>query len=183
MRRLIDIRTLSFVVFVLACIPVITGCSPSDSDAGGRTSRGPAVRNGVGQDQPATRSAVNPASAKAVSSPRTRSSDKILQNAFNRRQSNLQVEGGGVVVKVLADDVEGSRHQRFILRLGTGQTLLLAHNIDLAPRIAPLQEGDVVAFYGEYEWNEKGGVIHWTHRDPDGRHVGGWLKHGGNTYQ
>ena len=43
-----------------------------------------------------------------------------------------------------------------------------------------LKEGDSVAFNGEYEWNAKGGVIHWTHRDPQGSHVAGWLKHKGN---
>ena len=113
----------------------------------------------------------------------TQSADRTLQNAFNNRQSDLQVQGEGIVAKLLPDDLEGSRHQRFILKLATGQTFLVSHNIDLAPKITGLRTGDTVAFYGEYEWNSKGGVIHWTHHDPDGRHMGGWLKHGGKTYQ
>lgn len=111
------------------------------------------------------------------------SGDSILEEAFEQRQSDLQVQGSGEIVKLLADDNDGSRHQRFILRLTSGRTLLVAHNIDLAPRIASLKIGDFVEFYGEYEWNQKGGVIHWTHHDPRGRHVSGWLKHNGRTYQ
>ena len=110
-------------------------------------------------------------------------SDAILGRAFKNRTSNLQVEGRGVVAKVLRDDVDGSRHQRFIVRLRSGQTLLIAHNVDVAPRVPSIMERDIVLFYGEYEWNSKGGVIHWTHRDPDGRHVAGWLKHKGRIYQ
>jgi hypothetical protein len=111
------------------------------------------------------------------------SADTTLQNAYNNRQSDLQVRGEGIVTKILRDDLKGSKHQRFILRLSTGQTLLVAHNIDLAPRINKLKLRDRVAFYGEYEWNAKGGVLHWTHNDPGGRHIGGWLKHNGTTYQ
>jgi hypothetical protein len=94
-----------------------------------------------------------------------------------------QVRGSGTVIRILSDDDTGSRHQRFILRLPSGQTLLIAHNIDLAPRIPALHAGDRVSFYGEYAWNNKGGVIHWTHRDPAGRHIAGWLEHDGRRYQ
>ena len=94
-----------------------------------------------------------------------------------------QARGAGTVVRVLSDDNDGSRHQRFILRLDSGRTLLIAHNIDLAPRISGMREGDTVEFYGEFASNDKGGVIHWTHHDPQGRHPDGWLRHGGRTYQ
>lgn len=113
----------------------------------------------------------------------TDQNNTTLSIAFDERKSGIQTEGNGVVIKILPDDNDGSRHQRFILELHSGQTLLITHNIDLAPRLAGLAEGDAVAFHGVYEWNPKGGVIHWTHRDPSGRHVPGWLKHKGKTYQ
>jgi hypothetical protein len=106
-----------------------------------------------------------------------------LVRAIESRASGVQVQGQGKVIKLLPDDNHGSRHQRFILELQSGQTLLIAHNIDLAPRIPSLKTGDTVEFHGEYEWNAKGGVIHWTHHDPGGRHVAGWLKHEGRTFQ
>jgi len=88
-----------------------------------------------------------------------------------------------MVTRILTDDNEGSRHQRFIVKLATGQTLLLAHNIDLASRVENLSVGDTVDFRGEYEWNDRGGVMHWTHRDPAGRHEAGWIRHNGKIYQ
>ena len=103
--------------------------------------------------------------------------------AFEQNRSNVQVEGRGVVRRILPDDNDGARHQRFIVALESGQTLLIAHNIDVAPRVVGLRVGDAVAFSGEYEWNPEGGVIHWTHRDPVKRHPAGWLKHNGTTYQ
>lgn len=103
--------------------------------------------------------------------------------AWEQRRSDVQVLDEGTVRRLLADDTNGSRHQRFILAMPSGQTVLVAHNIDLAPRIDTLAVGDTVAFYGEYEWNEKGGVVHWTHRDHRGSHPHGWLRHKGKTYQ
>ncbi|EGR0628437.1 DUF3465 domain-containing protein [Vibrio tarriae] len=109
--------------------------------------------------------------------------DAVLQQAYKSQQSDIQVQGFGQVVKVLPDDNDGSKHQKFILKLNSGQTLLVAHNIDLAPRIPNLKVGDSVEFYGEYEWNKKGGVLHWTHKDPQNRHAHGWLKHNGQVYE
>jgi molybdopterin converting factor small subunit len=106
-----------------------------------------------------------------------------IAEAYRAQLSDVQVRGEGTVKKVLKDDLDGSRHQRFLLRLDNNQTLLVAHNIDLAPRIENLRTGDRVSFFGEYEWNNQGGVLHWTHHDPGGRHVGGWLRHRGRTYQ
>lgn len=109
--------------------------------------------------------------------------DDAIAQAYRNGTSGVEVVGAGVVERVLPDDSDGSAHQRFIVRLASGQTLLVAHNIDLAPRIPGLAAGDSVGFKGEYEWNSQGGVVHWTHRDPAGKHVAGWLKHGGRTYQ
>ncbi|ANU38244.1 DUF3465 domain-containing protein [Vibrio scophthalmi] len=108
--------------------------------------------------------------------------DAALKQAFENQQSDLQIRGSGTVIRLLPDDNHGSRHQKFIIKLSNKQTLLVSHNIDLAPRISNLSKGDFVEFYGEYEWNRKGGVIHWTHKDPRNKHSHGWLKHQGRTY-
>ncbi|NJN73554.1 MAG: DUF3465 domain-containing protein [Limnothrix sp. RL_2_0] len=131
----------------------------------------------------ATPNATIPSSTPTNTAPVSTNSDQTLANAFQNRTSDLQVQGSGTVSRILADDNDGSRHQKFILQLNSGQTILVAHNIDLAPRIDALKTGDTVDFYGEYEWNEKGGVIHWTHHDPAGKHVGGWLSHNGKRYE
>jgi len=106
-----------------------------------------------------------------------------IKAAYEQRQSNVQVQGSGRVKAILRDDNDGSRHQKFILILKNGLSILVAHNIDLAPKIPNLKKGDFVDFYGEYEYNPKGGVLHWTHRDPQNRHESGWLKHDEQIYQ
>ena len=111
------------------------------------------------------------------------SSDAVIQDAFLHAISDLQVDGKGTVIKLLSDDLEGIKHQRFIIKLDSQQTLLVAHNIDLALKIDSLKVGDLVEFYGEYEWNENGGVLHWTHLDPNRNHIDGWLKHNGIIYE
>jgi hypothetical protein len=102
---------------------------------------------------------------------------------FARKANDAMVEGDGRVVRLLADDNQGSRHQRFLVEIAGGQTLLFAHNIDLALRINALKVGDTIEFRGEYSYNPKGGVVHWTHLDPRNQHEAGWIKHKGITYQ
>jgi hypothetical protein len=75
---------------------------------------------------------------------------------------------------LLTDDNDGSRHQRIVLQLRNRATLLIAHNIDLAERV-PAGMGDRIKFRGMYEWNELGGLVHWTHHDPHGIEDGGWI--------
>jgi hypothetical protein len=110
-------------------------------------------------------------------------SDQAIEKAFQNNQGDIQVGGSGKATRILADDTQGSRHQKFIITLDSGQTLLIAHNIDIAPRIDDLEVGDHVNFYGVYEWNDNGGTVHWTHHDPSGSHEDGWINHGGKIYQ
>ena len=102
---------------------------------------------------------------------------------YQEHRSGEMAEGSGIVERVPRDDNDGSRHQRFILRVESGHTLLVSHNIDLASRLADLEAGDQVLFRGQYEWNTQGGILHWTHHDPSGRRPGGWLQHLGATYR
>ena len=98
-------------------------------------------------------------------------SQRALVGLAKAERSGQMVELEARVVKTLPDDNEGSRHQRFIIAIdytpSPTDSVLIAHNIDLAPRV-PLEEGDIVRIYGQYEWNDRGGVLHWTHHDPAG---------------
>lgn len=109
--------------------------------------------------------------------------DALLGDAFKKQAGNVQVQSSGVVVQVLPDVNDGDRQQRFMLGLATGQTIMIVHNVSLAPRIPLLNMGDVVEFNGLYEWNAQGGAVRWTHRDPAGWHPPGWLRHNGRTFQ
>lgn len=108
--------------------------------------------------------------------------NSTAEHAFAAKRSDVQVSGKGKVIKLLADDNKGSRHQKFLVKINAQQTLLFAHNIDLAPRV-PLQIGDEVSFNGEYVYNPKGGIIHWTHHAPQGDHEAGWVMLNGQKYQ
>ncbi|RYD47668.1 MAG: DUF3465 domain-containing protein, partial [Verrucomicrobiaceae bacterium] len=46
-----------------------------------------------------------------------------------------------------------------------------------------LRVGDKVVVRGEYIWNDKGGLIHWTHHDPKGKGPEGWIRHKGRKYR
>lgn len=89
----------------------------------------------------------------------------------------------GKVIVLLSDDTEGDRHQRFIVELDSGQTILVVHNIDIAPRIEKLQKRAKVKVRGEYIWNSQGGLVHFTHDATYSDHPGGWVKFKGQKYR
>jgi hypothetical protein len=109
--------------------------------------------------------------------------DARIAQAYARHESNVPIALHGRVKRLLPDDTRGSPHQRFLLLLASGHTLLIAHNTELAPRVEGLSVGAEVSLQGEYEWNDKGGVVHWTHHDPDGRRQGGWIEFAGRRYR
>lgn len=114
---------------------------------------------------------------------RAESAQDAVRKAFEDRAQGRQIRVGGVVRRLLSDDREGSPHQRFIIGTPSGLTVLVAHNLDLAPRLEGLAAGEQVIVYGEYEWNEQGGVMHWTHDDPAGLHETGYVEWRGRRYQ
>lgn len=105
-----------------------------------------------------------------------------MKKIFKKSDDGSWVEVTGFVKRLLSDDNEGSRHQRFIIDIGARRTLLIAHNIDLADRV-PLGLGDRILVRGMYEWNELGGLVHWTHHDPHGVEDGGFVRYRAKDYQ
>lgn len=131
---------------------------------------------------PSSDSGTPPVSPPSTARESSTTDNEAAARAFERRQSGLMMTVEGEVVRRLSDDNEGSRHQRFIIRLTADHTVLVAHNIDLARRV-PATTGDSLKIRGQYEWNPQGGVIHWTHHDPAGRRAGGWIEHQGRRYR
>ena len=99
---------------------------------------------------------------------------KKIRAAKEDYNSRFWMTADATVIKNLKDDKKGSQHQKFLVELAPDITLLVAHNIDLAPR-APVVKGDKIKIKGRYEWNNRGGVVHWTHHDPKGKKEGGWI--------
>lgn len=108
--------------------------------------------------------------------------ERAIQDAFRAGRSDVWATVDVEVLQLWRDDTIGSKHQLFLAKLASGLTLKISHNISLAPRV-PVRVGDWVRIRGEYEYNEKGGVLHWTHHDPRGRRRGGWIHHKGRTYK
>ncbi len=107
--------------------------------------------------------------------------DEILA-AHANRQTNVEVTCTLPVKRMLPQDNKGEKHEKFILQMSNGSTILVAHNISRAPYV-PISEGDVVTVRGEYIWNRKGGVIHWTHLSDTPKHPSGYIDFAGQRYQ
>jgi hypothetical protein len=97
-------------------------------------------------------------------------------------RSGVTITADGKLEKVLGDNATGEHDQQFTLRLPSGSTVLVMHNVDVASRIPDLKPGETVRIHGEYEWNVSGGIVRSTHRDPSGKFDAGWIEYRGQRY-
>lgn len=91
---------------------------------------------------------------------------------------------GTVVALMGTSNGPSGEHESFLLKLNHDCDLLLriAVNTDITGPV-PLKAGETVEVKGEYDTDATGGVIHWTHHDPEGRHINGYIIADGKTYR
>lgn len=189
MKNIVTLNTLItqtryLAASLLAATMLLSGCQPSDS-LSSASQNGNSSRAVQDADSDVSGNADVSSNVKVSSDADGCQNDTVMQ-AFTAKQSERQVKGCGTIIKALPDDNEGSRHQKILIELAgvsPKQTLLLVHNIDLAPRVAEVSRGTAISFYGEYVYNDKGGLVHWTHHDPAARHQGGWIESAGVRYE
>lgn len=180
-------RTLMRVATLL--LPMILKLFRSKKGAAGTATQAaaPGVAPGKARKRVggSTASEREPAAAptRGAASSASRDSASPVGRLHAARQSDQIITDTGIIVKCLPDDNEGSRHQRLLVEVDrTDITIKVSHNIDLAPYIK-CREGDRITFKGEYEYNDLGGVVHWTHHDPKKWREGGWVEVDGQRYE
>lgn len=114
-------------------------------------------------------------------------SNGAVYDAWRAGRSHVEVTAHGAVARVLGERVGASgTHLGFLLHLsggaGRGLTVRVEDNVDLTGHIA-VNAGDDVTVRGEYIYDSRGGLIHYTHRDPRGRHESGYVRVGDRIYQ
>jgi hypothetical protein len=110
-----------------------------------------------------------------------------VYDAWRAGRSNVEVTAEGSIASILGNSGGPSgTHEGFLLHLrgasGHGLTVRVEDNVDLTGQV-PLSEGEDVEVRGEYVYDANGGVIHYTHRDPSGRHAAGFIRAGDTLYQ
>jgi hypothetical protein len=109
-----------------------------------------------------------------------------VYQSWAQQRSKVEVTASGSVAKVLGTRRGPSGvHTGFLLHLrgseGRGLTVRVEDNVDLTGPI-PIRAGDDVEVRGEYIYDPRGGLIHYTHRDPRGRRAGGYVRIGNRMY-
>lgn len=106
---------------------------------------------------------------------------QIIQ-AQSQQARKVELTVTAPIKKLLREEDYREPHQRFLLILSNGTTVLVANDLKYGT-FAPVQEGNVVRIHGEYIWNEKGGVLHWTHKSDEPNHESGYIDFNGMRYQ
>jgi hypothetical protein len=99
----------------------------------------------------------------------------------SRRGVNFIEVQDAKVIDVLPDDLVGSQHQKWVVELENGATILSVFNLDICERV-PLKIGDRVSMGGQFIWDKGGGLIHWIHKDPRGNRPDGYVELNGVRY-
>ncbi|MBX3381418.1 MAG: DUF3465 domain-containing protein [Phycisphaeraceae bacterium] len=129
-----------------------------------------------------------PSSSAPPSQPQTTPYSRTVRDLYNAKRSDAWVETTGRVEKLLQDDTATSdnsdKHQKFLLLVPGDVTVLVAHNISTSQRV-PVKPGDTISLRGEYEYSDKGGTIHFTHKPKyNARSAqGGWIEFKGVRYE
>jgi hypothetical protein len=114
-------------------------------------------------------------------------SNGAVYDAWLAHHSGVEVTATGSVARMLGTRTGPSgTHEGFLLHLrgaaGRGLTVRVEDNTDLTGPV-PLSEGESVEVRGEYVYDPRGGLIHYTHLDPRGRHAAGHILANGKVYQ
>lgn len=110
--------------------------------------------------------------------------DPAVCAAYSAGRSGVEVVASGKVTHMYGvRPGRTSPHEGFLVSLDSGCTLVVRVevNTDFTGAI-PLQSNEQVVVKGEYEYYPRGGVIHWTHHDPRGRHENGYIVAAGRMY-
>jgi hypothetical protein len=150
-----------FQFFIFCYCAAFLGCSSNSNDSG------------ISFDGKQTTNALD-----SVLTPIT-----AIEAAYTNHDSDISVTVKGSLTRILSDDTIGDKHQRFIIELSNGQTLLIAHNIDIGSRVVGIAIGSTIYAHGDYICNDQGGLVHWTHRDPSGKHENGWIVFNNEKYE
>ena len=111
--------------------------------------------------------------------------NKRICGAYAGQLTDGEVVGEGTVHGILGTRRGPSgEHEGFLLQLDGDCDLVLKveTNTDITGPV-PLHEGERVTVKGVYIFNAMGGLIHWTHHDPRGRHDNGYVLADGKLYQ
>lgn len=109
--------------------------------------------------------------------------DTYFAQAYQNHASGLQLSIEGKVTYLFSGADAGAGYQKFTVQLGSGQSVIVIHNIQSGSVIEGLGIGDDVEVFGEYVWAPEGGIIQRTHQDPDGGYQAGWVKYKGRIYR
>jgi hypothetical protein len=120
----------------------------------------------------------------ACSSQPEQPDNSLVCQTYAGQGSNQEVITQGTVVNVLGErGGPYGEHEGFLLKLDGDCDLMLRVETNVSiTGFVPIRRGEKVIVKGEYEYDPMGGVLHWTHHDPAGRHVAGYVVSAGKTY-